>query len=121
MTKAEGRPRLKILLGSSTAIGPGKAELLAAVAECGSIAAAARRMGMSYRRAWLLVTTMNACFRGPLFETTKGGAARGGARLTPLGAEVLGRYRRMEARARRALASEMREFGRLLVGRPPED
>jgi len=59
-------PRIRILLGSSIAIGPGKAALLEAIGDTGSIAAAGRRMGMSYRRAWLLAKTMNACFRGPL-------------------------------------------------------
>lgn len=65
-------PRIRILLGSSIAIGPGKAALLEAIGETGSIAAAGRRMGMSYRRAWLLAKTMNACFREPLIEATKG-------------------------------------------------
>src|SRR5262249_39537395 len=58
-------PRIRILLGSSIAIGPGKAALLDAISETGSIAAAGRRMGMSYRRAWLLAKTMNACFQEP--------------------------------------------------------
>jgi molybdate transport system regulatory protein len=59
-------PRIRILLGSSIAIGPGKAALLEAIGETGSIAAAGRRMGMSYRRAWVLAKTMSACFREPL-------------------------------------------------------
>jgi ABC-type tungstate transport system substrate-binding protein len=58
-------PRIRISLGSSIAIGPGKAALLQAISETGSIAAAGRQMGMSYRRAWLLAKTMNACFRFP--------------------------------------------------------
>ena len=66
-------PRIRILLGSSIAIGPGKAALLEAIGETGSIAAAGRRMGMSYRRAWVLAKTMNACFREPLIEAAKGG------------------------------------------------
>ena len=61
-------PHIRILLGSSIAIGPGKAALLEAISETGSIAAAGRHMGMSYRRAWLLAKTMNACFREPLIE-----------------------------------------------------
>ena len=87
--------RLRILSGSSIAIGPGKADLLDAIAATGSISAAARRMGMSYRRAWLLVRTMNDCFRQPLVEAAKGGKEGGGARLTDLGDKVLTRYRRL--------------------------
>ena len=114
-------PHLRILLGSSIAIGPGKAALLEAIAETGSIAAAGRRMGMSYRRAWLLVKTMNACFREPLVDAAKGGAQGGGARLTGMGREVLARYRAMEAHAAEAVAPEMRAFRELMVDRPPED
>jgi molybdate transport system regulatory protein len=88
-------PRWRLMLGSAIAIGPGKAALLEAIAETGSIAAAGRRMGMSYRRAWVLVKTMNACFREPLIDATKGGAQGGGARLTPSGRVVLERYRAM--------------------------
>jgi molybdate transport system regulatory protein len=114
-------PRLRILLGSAIAIGPGKAALLEAIAETGSIAAAGRRMGMSYRRAWLLVKTMNACFREPLVDAVKGGPHGGGAQLTKTGRFVLERYRTMESRAAEAVAAEMREFRALLVDRPPED
>ena len=89
--------RLKLVLGPDIAIGPGKADLLEAIREKGSIAAAGRHMGMSYRRAWLLVETMNACFTSPVVETSKGGAARGRATLTSTGEEVLLRYRRIEA------------------------
>ncbi len=73
-------------------MGPGKADLLAAIEETGSISAAARRMRMSYRRAWLLVHTMNECFASPLVEAEKGGASRGGARLTAAGREILSLY-----------------------------
>jgi molybdate transport system regulatory protein len=76
------------------AMGPGKADLLQAIEETGSISAAARRMKMSYRRAWLLVDTMNQCFYGPLVETATGGNHGGGARITELGKEVLRRYRK---------------------------
>lgn len=113
-------PRLRVLLGPAIAIGPGKAALLEAIAESGSIAAAGRRMGMSYRRAWYLVKTMNACFRQPLVEATKGGVQGGGAQLTPTGREVLARYRAMEAHAAEAVAAEIREFRRFLADEPPE-
>ncbi|HKW48198.1 MAG TPA: LysR family transcriptional regulator [Gemmatimonadaceae bacterium] len=88
-------PRVRILSGSAIAIGPGKADLLQAIDETGSISAAARRMRMSYRRAWLLVQTMNECFRQPLVEAEKGGTSGGGARLTSTGREVLAEYRTM--------------------------
>jgi molybdate transport system regulatory protein len=112
--KRDPQPRLRVLFGAAIAIGPGKADLLAAIEETGSIAAAGRRLGMSYRRAWLLVETMNSCFRAPLVEAAKGGAHGGGARLTPMGEDVLARYRAMEARAARALAKEMKGFRALL-------
>jgi molybdate transport system regulatory protein len=76
-------------------MGPGKADLLRSIDETGSISGAARRMRMSYRRAWLLVQTMNECFRSPLVEAEKGGTQGGGARLTPLGRNVLTRYQEL--------------------------
>jgi molybdate transport system regulatory protein len=111
------KPKLRILLGAQIAIGPGKADLLDAVARTGSISAAAREMGMSYRRAWMLVDTMNRCFHEPLVEASKGGSGGGGARVTDLGLEVLARYRAMEVRAAASVATEMREFARLLAER----
>jgi molybdate transport system regulatory protein len=107
-------PRLRVLMGSSIAMGPGKADLLQAIADEGSITRAARRMGMSYRRAWLLVETMNRCFRAPLIEASRGGAGGGGARLTPLGHQALARYRAMEVKAQDNLARDMAEFRKLL-------
>lgn len=111
------RLRLRLMAGEDIAIGPGKADLLAAIAETGSIAAAGRRLDMSYRRAWLLVETMNRCFRSPLVEAAKGGARGGGARLSPLGAEVLERYRRMEALAEEAIAGEVKALRRRMARR----
>lgn len=108
-------PRLRILLGADIAIGPGKADLLDAIAATGSISAAARRMRMSYRRAWLLVDTMNRSFRRPLVEAGSGGRHGGGARLTSAGIEVLHRYRLMERKAARAVVGEMRGLRRLLA------
>lgn len=109
------KPRLRILLGQDIAMGPGKADLLDAIARSGSIAAAARSMGMSYRRAWLLVDTMNRCFKAPLVEACKGGSGGGGARVTELGLDVLARYRAMELKAANSVAAEMRAFSRLLA------
>ncbi len=114
-------PRLRILLGSSIAIGPGKAALLQAISETGSIAAAGRRMGMSYRRAWVLAKTINACFREPLIDAAKGGVGGGGARLTAMGQEVLSLYRAMEDHAATAVIADMERLRAMMVDQPPED
>lgn len=88
--------RARLMRGDDIAMGPGKADLLQAIATTGSISAAARQMGMSYRRAWLLVDTMNHCFQTPLVSSVTGGSQGGGARLTPLGEEVLALYQRLQ-------------------------
>ena len=107
--------RLRVVLEPDTAIGPGKADLLEGVRETGSIAAAGRRMGMSYKRAWYLLDTMNRCFAAPLVEAAKGGRAGGGAWLTPLGERVLTSYRRMEALTAEAVAAELRTMREALA------
>lgn len=104
------QPRIRILLGSVIAMGPGKADLLEAIEREGSISAAARRMGMSYRRAWLLVDTMNHSFRLPLVETAAGGKGGGGAQVTAFGRDMLARYRAMETKAQQAIAGELEAF-----------
>lgn len=106
--------RLRIVLEPDIAIGPGKADILEGIKTTGSIAAAGRAMGMSYKRAWLLVETMNACFKTPLVETSRGGRARGGARLTAVGERVLASYRHMEALTAKATAAEMKALRKLL-------
>ena len=111
--KIEGA-RLRLVLKRGVAFGPGKADLLEHIRESGSIAAAGRTLGCSYTRAWHLVEAMNREFRAPLVERSKGGAARGGASLTPLGIEVLERYRRLDAAAQRAVARELGALRRLL-------
>jgi molybdate transport system regulatory protein len=113
--------RLRVLLGEATAIGPGKADLLDAVARTGSISGAARAMGMSYRRAWLLIDTMNKCFRAPLVETNAGGKGGGGAQVTEFGHEVLARYRAMEEKARTAVGGDLEAFRQLLADDGPDD
>jgi molybdate transport system regulatory protein len=100
--------RLRVINGEEIAVGPGKVALLEAVAATGSITAAARQLGMSYRRAWLLVDTMNRCFQEPVTAAEAGGKRGGGTSLTPLGAEVVQRYRRIEARAATAGAADIR-------------
>ncbi len=107
------KPRVRLQLGDEVALGPGKAELLMLIEETGSISAAARRMGMSYRRAWLLVETMNRCFASPLVETAQGGKGGGGAGVSELGRRVLVLYQQMEANL--ALCDEMAELSDLVV------
>ena len=104
--------RLRFSRGDDIAVGPGKVDLLEAIEASGSISAAARSLGMSYRRARLLVDTMNRCFRAPLVEAEAGGKRGGGARLTRLGAEVIERYRRIERDAARAGAADIRALAR---------
>jgi len=118
--RGETEPRLRVLMGAAVALGPGKARLLDAIGETGSISAAARAMGMSYRRAWTLVEAMNRDFRKPLVETNAGGAGGGGAVVTAAGADALRRYRQMERKAARAVAGEIDAFAELLVRVPPE-
>jgi molybdate transport system regulatory protein len=97
------RPRIRIVGDDGTVVlGPGKADLLDAIARTGSIRAAAGELGMSYMRAWTLVKTMNAAFRAPLVEKERGGAEQGGAQLTASGKTVLQLYRRIEEKAARA-------------------
>ncbi|MEK6209878.1 MAG: LysR family transcriptional regulator [Pseudomonadota bacterium] len=112
------RPQIRIMFRKAIAMGPGKADLLQAIGETGSISAAARRMNMSYRRAWLLVDTMNQCFDGPLVETATGGNHGGGARITELGKDVLRRYREMDAKASAAVSKEIIAFTRLMTRQP---
>lgn len=88
--------KLQIYCGEEIAMGPGKADLLDAIAREGSISAAGRALGMSYRRAWLLVDAMNRCWREPLVLTAAGGQSTSGARITAHGAEVLRLYRALQ-------------------------
>ena len=106
--------RLRITKGDDIAIGPGKIDLLEAIGATGSITAAAKALGMSYRRAWVLVDTMNRCFETPVVAAEAGGSRGGGTRVTPLGAEVVRRYRRIEASAARAGAADLAALTRLL-------
>lgn len=107
--------RLRIMLSTAAMIGPGKADLLQAIHETGSIAAAGRRMGMSYKRAWHLIDTLNAYFRESLVTTTKGGKAGGGARLTATGKTVLECYQRIEAKAALLTADDLQVLAGLAV------
>ena len=112
--KTNTAPRLRILLGETIAIGPGKAQLLGLIEKHGSISAAARDMGMSYRRAWTLVETMNRTFREPVVAAATGGRGGGGAEVTEFGREALRRYRAMEEKAAASVSVEMDAFTALL-------
>ena len=113
--RAEARIRLRITRGDDIAVGPGKIDLLVAIDKNGSITSAAKELGMSYRRAWLLVDTMNRCFRSAVVDAESGGRRGGGAALTPLGAEVVRRYRRIESKAAKAGAADIKAFLALLA------
>ena len=88
-------------------LGHGKIELMALIAETGSISAAGRAMDMSYRRAWLLVDALNRMFAQPVIESQRGGKQGGGASLTAFGTELLDRYRGMEKRIADALRADI--------------
>lgn len=109
------RPRLRVLHGDEIALGPGKVDLLEAIADAGTLAEAAKQTGMSYMRAWKLLQTMNACFREPLVHTARGGSGRGSATLTDTGRAVLDLYRRMEREALAAVDPVWRELRGFLV------
>lgn len=111
---AQVRPRLRVTRGEAILLGPGKADLLAAIDASGSLREAARTLDMSYMRAWTLVRTMNAAFRAPLVERTRGGSRHGGAHLTPLGRRILGLYREMEEVSLDAIAPAWRKIRREL-------
>lgn len=101
-----GLGHLRVVLTENAYIGPGRADLLEGIGATGSISAAGKQMGMSYKRAWGLVQALNEGFGRPLVETARGGAAQGGARLTPLGEEVLARYRAMQKATEAAIADD---------------
>ncbi len=95
-TGARLKIQARLMLDDEIAFGPGKADLLIAIQSTGSISAAGKHLGMSYRRAWLLVDAMNRCFQQPLVETATGGTQGGGTRLTPLGLDLIERYQQLQ-------------------------
>jgi molybdate transport system regulatory protein len=99
---------LRIDLGGDEAVGPGKIRLLETIRDCGSISQAGRSLGMSYRRAWLLVDSLNHCFRRPVVVTKPGGQHGGGTSLTAFGAALIHHYRTIEAKAHAASTKELR-------------
>ena len=106
--------KIQIYCGDEIAMGPGKADLLDAIASEGSISAAGRKLKMSYRRCWMLVDVMNRCWAGPLVATSSEGAV-----LTELGRAVLAQYRGLQmAAARAAGQAHWPELARQLQGEP---
>jgi molybdate transport system regulatory protein len=104
------RLTLRLDFAPGQAIGHGKIRLLEAIREYGSISAAGRAMGMSYRRAWLLIDELNDIFDEPVIETKHGGPTGGGAELTQLGERLVEKYRVMEAKAHAAVDLELAEL-----------
>ncbi|RJL05280.1 LysR family transcriptional regulator [Paracoccus aestuarii] len=116
MTQTAPRLRIKLRLeyDSPLILGPGKAELLSRIGRLGSISAAAREMGMSYKRAWTLVEEMNTAFIDPVIDSARGGAGGGGARVTPTGERVLAHYRALESLLLDAGATDLQALNALL-------
>ncbi|MCP5382560.1 MAG: winged helix-turn-helix domain-containing protein [Kordiimonadaceae bacterium] len=106
--------KIRVLSRDELAMGPGKADLLDQIIKTGSIAAAGRAMNMSYKRAWDLVETMNNCFKTPVVEKSKGGAAKGGAVVTPFGKEILDQYRSIQKKAHSAIKNDVDDFQKFL-------
>lgn len=103
----DGLTHLRVTLTEAAYLGPGRADLLEQIAATGSISAAGKAMGMSYKRAWSLVQALNEGFGTPVVDTSRGGASQGGAQLTPTGQSVLTHYRAMQAKTRTAIAEDV--------------
>jgi molybdate transport system regulatory protein len=111
---------LRVDFENSTRLGPGKIRLLELIGERGSISAAGRGMGMSYRRAWLLVDDLNRSFQEPVVLTQLGGSGGGGAELSSFGRMVVETYRAMEREAATAVARRLDVLEQVLAGRSPQ-
>ena len=107
---------IRIDLAGGNRIGPGKVALLEAIRSTGSISAGARSLGMSYRRAWLLVEEINHALREPAVTAETGGRSGGGAAVTSVGERVIGLYRAIETHARSAAGGAFRAMGKLVRG-----
>lgn len=106
--------RLRFYSNDTVAIGPGKVELLEAIGVAGSISGAARQLGMSYRRAWLLLEELNASLHSPAVSTVTGGTRGGGASLTDVGQAIIAHYRAIESIALSAAAQDIAALQYLL-------
>ena len=105
---------MRVVGTGGPAMGPGKAELIERIAQTGSISAAARAMGMSYRRAWQLVEALNSAYKEPVVVTAIGGRRGGGASVTPYGKRLAALFRSMEEKASGAIAADLKRFSRHL-------
>lgn len=110
----DGLTHLRVTLTEAAYLGPGRADLLEQIVATGSISAAGKTMGMSYKRAWSLVQALNEGFGKPLVETNRGGASQGGAHLTATGQTVLAHYRAMQNKTRAAIADDVAALRQLL-------
>ena len=108
---------IRVDLGEDVALGPGKIRLMELIAEHGSISAAGRAMGMSYRRAWLLVDSLNKAFREPLVASQTGGRKGGGAGLTRLGRSVVDHYRSIEAETTASARASLRALAEAVAAK----
>lgn len=108
--------RFRVDFHDRCSVGIGKISLLEAIARTGTLSRAARDLGMSYRRAWLLIDSMNADFDTPVVSATVGGSGGGGAQLTPLGRELVQAYRNLEARIAALAVEHMSEVGTHAAG-----
>lgn len=104
------RFRMRITAGDAIAIGPGKISLLEAISATGSISAAAKSLGMSYRRAWMLLDEMNRAMREPVIDSARGGALHGGSQITDVGRQLIELYRRIEEKAAASCADEIKRL-----------
>lgn len=109
--------QVTLVLKSGARIGPGKVALLESVHSSGSISGAAREMGMDYKRAWLLIDSLNQAFKIPTVERTTGGTGGGGAALTPFGEELLANYRKLEATVQKLMGSDLAALERKSSGK----
>jgi molybdate transport system regulatory protein len=113
-TRPIARFRLRVCAGDLIAIGPGKVELLEAISEHGSLTSAAKALGISYRRAWMMLDELSRALKRPAVETASGGVHGGGTALTPLGEELVQRYRRIEKVAAKACADDLDALRRMV-------
>jgi molybdate transport system regulatory protein len=108
------RLTIRVDFDDGSGLGPGKVQLLELVAKTGSIRKAAVELGMSYRKAWLLLQALKETFGEPLVETASGGRSGGGTSLTAAGVQVVTRYRNLERSAGKAAAADLRALTRKL-------
>ena len=107
---------MRIDFASGASLGPGKIALLERIAATGSLSQAARELGLSYRRGWVLLNDVNTSFGAPVVVTAIGGASGGGATLTPLGLEIIKRYRNVESAAEKVASQQFRGLASNSVG-----